>query len=196
MKLLILLQSYLIYFDINVDQNLSRELAIGLALIYPISITYTALTKESKSELTNSSNNKSLPNRYIADVIDFLLLISPISTLFPFAWITGHYVYINDLDSILQFFFRIQSNKPKTKHSNISMTRGGDGTLITSTTSLTSPFVSSTSPVTNTTTISTNTNNIDYFNHFNSSGFNITEMNSMSNKISLVLKIVMKRIKG
>ncbi|CAB4473414.1 unnamed protein product [Rhizophagus irregularis] len=67
MKLLILLQSYLIYFDINVDQNLSRELAIGLALIYPISITYTALTKESKSELTNSSNNKSLPNRYIAD---------------------------------------------------------------------------------------------------------------------------------
>uniref|UniRef100_U9TSX0 Uncharacterized protein n=1 Tax=Rhizophagus irregularis (strain DAOM 181602 / DAOM 197198 / MUCL 43194) TaxID=747089 RepID=U9TSX0_RHIID len=76
------------------------------------------------------------------------------------------------------------------------MTRGGDGTLITSTTSLTSPFVSSTSPVTNTTTISTNTNNIDYFNHFNSSGFNITEMNSMSNKISLVLKIVMKRIKG
>ncbi|CAB5393045.1 unnamed protein product [Rhizophagus irregularis] len=150
MKLLILLQSYLIYFDINVDQNLSRELAIGLALIYPISITYTALTKESKSELTNS----------------------------------------------IQFFFRIQSNKPKTKHSNISMTRGGDGTLITSTTSLTSPFVSSTSPVTNTTTISTNTNNIDYFNHFNSSGFNITEMNSMSNKISLVLKIVMKRIKG
>ncbi|CAB4397162.1 unnamed protein product [Rhizophagus irregularis] len=161
MKLLILLQSYLIYFDINVDQNLSRELAIGLALIYPISI-------KSKSELTNSSNNKSLPNRYIADVIDFLLLISPISTLFPFAWITGHYVYINDLDSIrkihnlIQFFFRIQSNKPKTKHSNISMTRGGDGTLITSTTSLTSPFVSSTSPVTNTTTISTNTNNIDY----------------------------------
>ncbi|PKK59848.1 hypothetical protein RhiirC2_794218 [Rhizophagus irregularis] len=162
MKLLILLQSYLIYFDINVDQNLSRELAIGLALIYPISITYTALTKESKSELTNSSNNKSLPNRYIADVIDFLLLISPISTLFPFAWITGHYVYINDLDSIRKIHNLSWSNKPKTKHSNISMTRGGDGTLITSTTSLTSPFVSSTSPVTNTTTISTNTNNIDY----------------------------------
>ncbi|UZO01577.1 uncharacterized protein OCT59_020089 [Rhizophagus irregularis] len=51
-----------------------------------------------KNEHTNKSNNKSPQNRYIVDIIDFLLLISPISTLFPFAWITGHYVDINDLD--------------------------------------------------------------------------------------------------
>ncbi|CAB4445848.1 unnamed protein product [Rhizophagus irregularis] len=36
-------------------QDLSRELAIGLALIYPISITYTTPTKESKNELTNNT---------------------------------------------------------------------------------------------------------------------------------------------
>ncbi|CAB4414516.1 unnamed protein product [Rhizophagus irregularis] len=34
----------------------------------------------------------------IADIIGFLLLILPISTLLPLAWITGHYVDINDLD--------------------------------------------------------------------------------------------------
>ncbi|CAB4414504.1 unnamed protein product [Rhizophagus irregularis] len=62
---------------------------------------------------------------------------------------------------------------------------GGDGTLITTTTSLTSPFVSSISPVTNTNTISTNTNNIDYFNHFNSSGLNTAEFNVKQNKSSI-----------
>ncbi|PKK62161.1 hypothetical protein RhiirC2_759909, partial [Rhizophagus irregularis] len=50
-------------------QDLSRELDIGLALIYPISITYITPTKESKNELTNNSNNKNSPNRYIADKI-------------------------------------------------------------------------------------------------------------------------------
>ncbi|UZO01567.1 uncharacterized protein OCT59_020080 [Rhizophagus irregularis] len=79
----------------NWCQDLSRELDIGLALIYPISITYITPTKESKNELTNNSNNKNSPNRYIADIIGFLLLILPIS---PLAWITGHYVDINDLD--------------------------------------------------------------------------------------------------
>ncbi|CAB4397145.1 unnamed protein product [Rhizophagus irregularis] len=78
----------------NWCQDLSRELDIGLALIYPISITYITPTKESKNELTNNSNNKNSPNRYIADKIGFLLLILPIS---PLAWITGHYVDINDL---------------------------------------------------------------------------------------------------
>ncbi|PKY57487.1 hypothetical protein RhiirA4_478585 [Rhizophagus irregularis] len=65
---------------------------------------------------------------------------------------------------------------------------GGDGTLITTTTSLTSPFVSSISPVTNTNTISTNTNNIDYFNHFNSSGLNTAEFNVMDMDRTIMTK--------
>ncbi|RGB31536.1 hypothetical protein C1646_763966 [Rhizophagus diaphanus] len=32
--------------------------------------TYTTPTKESKNELTNNSNNKNSPNRYIVDIID------------------------------------------------------------------------------------------------------------------------------
>ncbi|CAB4397147.1 unnamed protein product [Rhizophagus irregularis] len=96
--LMVLFDAYPNFTMAEIVQDLSRELAIGLALIYPISITYTTPTKESKNELTNNSNNKSSPNRYIADIIGFLLLISPISTLLPLAWITGHYVDINDLD--------------------------------------------------------------------------------------------------
>ncbi|CAB4414513.1 unnamed protein product [Rhizophagus irregularis] len=56
------------FLNPNWCQDLSRELAIGLALILNM------------------------------DIIDFLLLISPTSTLFPFAWIIGHYIDINDLD--------------------------------------------------------------------------------------------------
>ncbi|PKY57488.1 hypothetical protein RhiirA4_478587 [Rhizophagus irregularis] len=81
-------------------QNVIRELAIGLVLIYPINITYTALTKESFSLECLLSLLFSDGLSIYRHVIDFLLLISPISTLYPFAWITGHHVYINDLDSI------------------------------------------------------------------------------------------------
>ncbi|CAB4414503.1 unnamed protein product [Rhizophagus irregularis] len=153
-------------------QNVIRELAIGLVLIYPINITYTALTKESKSELTNNSNNKSLPNRYIADVIDFLLLISPISTLYPFAWITGHHKLFSGTPNCFHF---------RTCRNLIVFISNYYGDVF---------------------------NNFNFFfvykainqkqtlEHINDDGFNTAEMNSMSNKISLVLKIVMKRIKG
>ncbi|POG83093.1 hypothetical protein GLOIN_2v1761562 [Rhizophagus irregularis DAOM 181602=DAOM 197198] len=57
-----------------------------------ISIIYTIPTKESKNKFTN--NNRSPPNIY-SRYNRFELLISPISILFPFAWMT---VDINDLD--------------------------------------------------------------------------------------------------
>ncbi|GBC03649.1 hypothetical protein RclHR1_05230011 [Rhizophagus clarus] len=95
--LIVLFDAYPNYTIAEIGQDLSRELAIGLALIYPISIIYTTPTRESRNELT-SSNIKSPPNRYIVDILGFLLLILPISTLFPFAWMTGHYVDTNDLE--------------------------------------------------------------------------------------------------
>ncbi|PKY56656.1 hypothetical protein RhiirA4_428409 [Rhizophagus irregularis] len=66
--LMVLFDAYPNFTMAEIGQDLSRELAIGLALIYPISITYTTPTKESKNELTNNSNNKSSPNRYVADI--------------------------------------------------------------------------------------------------------------------------------
>ncbi|RGB28594.1 hypothetical protein C1646_767637 [Rhizophagus diaphanus] len=64
------------------SQDLSRELAHWIS----VNLSY------------KYNNNKSSPNRYIVDIVGFLLLISPISALFPFAWMTGHYVDVNDLD--------------------------------------------------------------------------------------------------
>ncbi|CAB4414524.1 unnamed protein product [Rhizophagus irregularis] len=90
------------------------------------------------------------------------------------------------LQNLVQFFFIYKAIKPKTKHSNTSMTSrfalanaarkddkrrmddfsrddesliggGGGGTLTTTSTPLTSPFVSSTPPVTNTNTNMTTT---------------------------------------
>ncbi|PKK66023.1 hypothetical protein RhiirC2_754172, partial [Rhizophagus irregularis] len=66
--LMVLFDAYPNFTMAEIVQDLSRELAIGLALIYPISITYTTPTKESKNELTNNSNNKSSPNRCVADI--------------------------------------------------------------------------------------------------------------------------------
>ncbi|PKK67517.1 hypothetical protein RhiirC2_783404 [Rhizophagus irregularis] len=58
----------------------------------PNKYLYTIPTKESKNKFTN--NNRSPPNIY-SRYNRFELLISPISILFPFAWMT---VDINDLD--------------------------------------------------------------------------------------------------
>ncbi|CAB4414723.1 unnamed protein product [Rhizophagus irregularis] len=60
--LMVLFDAYPNFTMAEIGQDLSRELAIGLALIYPISITYTTPTKESKNELTN--------NRHYVDIND------------------------------------------------------------------------------------------------------------------------------
>ncbi|CAB5393074.1 unnamed protein product [Rhizophagus irregularis] len=234
--LMVLFDAYPNFTMAEIVQDLSRELAIGLALIYPISITYTTPTKESKNELTNNSNNKSSPNRYIADIIALkrkeivsgtsdmqwtvstlrraaiylCLAISSlviIMTIFLIMSFTYGYFHLSStlfnyntnityvivwnftipiLQNLVQFFFIYKAIKPKTKHSNTSMTSrfalanaarkddkrrmddfsrddesliggGGGGTLTTTSTPLTSPFVSSTPPVTNTNTNMTTT---------------------------------------
>ncbi|CAB4445847.1 unnamed protein product [Rhizophagus irregularis] len=102
------------------------------------------------------------------------------------------------LQNLVQFFFIYKAIKPKTKHSNTSMTSrfalanaarkddkrrmddfsrddesliGGDGVTNTNTN------------MTTITMTSTNTNNNDYFNHSDSNGLNAAAMNSMTNNI-------------
>ncbi|CAI2163091.1 5977_t:CDS:2 [Funneliformis geosporum] len=76
-----------------VGEDLAREFALGIVLIYPISITYSTPTNDLK---TNSTNNvihaSSFPqNKLIVDIMGIIFLIAPFSTLFPLAWISGHY---------------------------------------------------------------------------------------------------------
>ncbi|RIA94330.1 hypothetical protein C1645_760341 [Glomus cerebriforme] len=99
--IIVLLDAYPNYTMAEVVQGLSRELSIGLMLIYPISIIYTTPAKESRNNICNNitnSNNKSPPNRHIVDIIGFILLIAPILTLLPFTWWAGHSVDTNNLE--------------------------------------------------------------------------------------------------
>ncbi|GET59823.1 hypothetical protein RhiirA5_501481 [Rhizophagus irregularis] len=78
----------------NWCQDLSRELAIGLELMYPITCTTPINNQRMNIQIIVIKKSTKLISRYNR----FLLLISPISTLFSFAWRTGHCVDINDLD--------------------------------------------------------------------------------------------------
>ncbi|CAB4397154.1 unnamed protein product [Rhizophagus irregularis] len=112
------------------------------------------------------------------------------------------------LQNLVQFFFIYKAIKPKTKHSNTSMTSrfalanaarkddkrrmddfsrddesliggGGGGTLTTTSTPLTSPFVSSTPPVTNTNTNMTTTT-MTSTNTNNNDYFNYSNSNGLN----------------
>ena len=60
-------------------------------------LVYTTPTKDSTSNITSSNNSRSPPNRYTVDIIGFVLLLAPISTLFPLTWVAGHYVDVNKI---------------------------------------------------------------------------------------------------
>ncbi|CAB5365843.1 unnamed protein product [Rhizophagus irregularis] len=94
----------------EIGQDLSRELAIGLALIYPISITYTTPTKESKNELTNNTLKR---KEIVSGTSDMQWTVS---TLRRAA------IYLcNYYDKFGSIFFIYKAIKPKTKHSNTSI---------------------------------------------------------------------------
>ncbi|RGB28596.1 hypothetical protein C1646_819028 [Rhizophagus diaphanus] len=122
---------------------------------------------------------KKSPNRY-SRYNRFLLLITPILTLISFAWITGHCVDINDLDTVkrvqLEYIINLGNMGEVWKNGRDDeyLIGGSDGGTLTTTSILTSLFAYSTPPVTNT-IASTNTNNIGYFNHSN-----LNELNSMT----------------
>ncbi|GBC25703.2 hypothetical protein GLOIN_2v1616704 [Rhizophagus irregularis DAOM 181602=DAOM 197198] len=262
--LMVLFDAYPNFTMAEIVQELSRELAIGLALIYPISITYTTPTKESRNELTNNRHyvdindlDKANSTRrihnlvwviweivsgtsdmqwtvstlrraaiYLCLAISSLVIIMTIFLIMSFTYGYFHlsstlfnynmnitYVIVWNftipiLQNLVQFFFIYKAIKPKTKHSNTSMTSrfalanaarkddkrrmgdfsrddesliggGGGGTLTTTSTPLTSPFVSSTPPVTNTNTNMTTTT-MTSTNTNNNDYFNYSNSNGLN----------------
>ncbi|CAG8659492.1 13043_t:CDS:2, partial [Funneliformis mosseae] len=91
--IMVLSDAYPNYSAAEVGEDLARELALGIVLIYPISITYSTPTHDLKTNSTNNTiNPSSFPqNKLIVDIIGLIFLIAPFSTLFPIAWISGHY---------------------------------------------------------------------------------------------------------
>ncbi|CAJ0646168.1 15617_t:CDS:10 [Entrophospora sp. SA101] len=83
----------------EIGSDLSKELGIGLAMIYPISIIYSTpvLGLEKKGILSCK------PNKILIDALGFLLLIAPLTTLLPLAALTGHYADQNDLEMAMMF---------------------------------------------------------------------------------------------
>nr|CAG8565796.1 15096_t:CDS:10 [Entrophospora candida] len=83
----------------EIGSDLSKELGIGLAMIYPISIIYSTpvLGLEKKGILSCK------PNKNLIDALGFLLLIAPLTTLLPLAALTGHYADQNDLEMAMMF---------------------------------------------------------------------------------------------
>ncbi|CAG8613549.1 23642_t:CDS:2 [Cetraspora pellucida] len=79
----------------EIGQDLSRELSIGMALIYPISIIYSTPALKFKSKTSNGTTRGQKPNKHIIDTIGIFILIAPFTTLFPFACLTGYWADVD-----------------------------------------------------------------------------------------------------
>ncbi|CAG8588497.1 9244_t:CDS:2, partial [Acaulospora morrowiae] len=91
--ILVLTNSYPNTVSAEIGQDLSREFGTGLALIYPISMFYSTPNCSSTTESMSEGGpqiSKSF-NKYLVDVTGFFVLIAPVATMLPLAYLTGHY---------------------------------------------------------------------------------------------------------
>ncbi|KAF0527404.1 hypothetical protein F8M41_013708 [Gigaspora margarita] len=91
---LVLSDSYPNSVMAEIGQDLSREISIGMALIYPISIIYSTPALKISSKTPDEVPRKQ-PNKYIVDIIGISVLIAPFATLFPFACLTGYWANVD-----------------------------------------------------------------------------------------------------
>ncbi|CAG8513658.1 19593_t:CDS:2 [Racocetra persica] len=99
---MVLSESYPNSVVAEIGQDISRELSIGMALIYPISIIYSIPALRFRLRPPDGVTRSQKSNKHIIDSIGIFILIAPFATLFPFACLTGYWA---DVDYSLALLF-------------------------------------------------------------------------------------------
>ncbi|CAI2163177.1 4165_t:CDS:2 [Funneliformis geosporum] len=75
------------------------------ATLYPVSIVYSTPNVQLKNENSNFKNfNYVGPSARLVDIVGIILFFEPLVTLFPLAYLAGHYAEIDDLKMANAFY--------------------------------------------------------------------------------------------